>query len=362
MAFTRITHNTARDGNTYRVTAESTHCTVDGQLTPLAEAVAVTRDGKTGQYRVSCGKEWITLTPEVRKVDSLVKAVVEAGRFGDVIREYDDDVRYLVAHSSGVTKGQNGWKFDGVADANVGMFFGDWEAKWPGKTTIADGMVSLDTRGLTGELNLDPDTYLLSNAQRMEGLDYVEGWDNAAGDSAAAGGTYRGGDAPWVGINRQTGPPIKYTCTRGIIRFDLSAVSGTIAAAQLRLTAEVATHITDRTLHVFRIDDYTSLTAAQTWDLYDAPATVQLGTKALTGVSGGSPGTEFVTDLTPGDIDITATSSMMLRHDIDVNAGPGDTPTSITLRPYGYNDADALKPALLLTMVSGGRMLRGIGG
>ena len=356
MTFTQISHNTARDGNTYRVTAGSTHCTVGGKLTPLAEAVAVTRDDKTGQYVVSCGKEWITLTPEVRKVDSLVKAVVEAGRFGDVIREYDDDVRYLVAHSSGVTKGQNGWKFDGVADANVGMFFGDWEAKWPGKTTIADGMVSLDTRGLTGELNLDPETYPASAANRFA-IGAAVTWAVASG--AASGLTVNmAGDAFWFMADARD----PYVIERSRGTFDVSAINGTVLSVVLRLTSTtVWTPVSGYTLQIYKATgNYSALTNDQSWDDFRNVGNQLLKEQDISAVAAEET---FTLELDKAIIDVAGESAVYLygmsSWDFDQSI-----PNSLRsqMRTEGTGAATDKRPALIVTMVSGGRMLRGIGG
>ena len=84
------------------------------------------------------------------------KTFNDGGRFGHEVNAkfVDDDIDYdVVCHGGFKFVPGVGWL---LGDTGVGIHMADWYEHHPGRVTLADNSASLNTRGLTGKINLDP--------------------------------------------------------------------------------------------------------------------------------------------------------------------------------------------------------------
>jgi len=328
-----VNATTERFGRTLRIHSAPKFCTHNGILQPIEGLLSVMRDAKTAAYRVQCGDEWITMTPQVRKGE-LVEAVVRMRRFGDVLRAdsgYDDVIGYTVAHSPNVQLVENGWQFQNVPDVKLGVFFDDWQAKWPGKTTIQADSASLDMRGITpdadGRINLDP----LTISATVQGSFYSSGhadWDLATGVQVAA--AIASGTLVWCAGQVQT--PGDFQCGRGFMNFGgTAAVCGKILVARLRFTAATAIGWTAAATSDYVIGKMTSwpVTGLLRFNLAIDPSTAEVGRRDLNDPLV-SPETAFSVALDRGTVVPGAETyfAVMSNWDADNAAGAGDDPTT----------------------------------
>ena len=232
-----INPTTEREGRRYRIYSAPKYCTLGGLLRPIEDVLNVSRDSKTGEYRVSCGDEWITLRPQMTK-GVRVDSVVSPWRFGDVLQAesgYEDVIGYDVAHSPSVSVAADGWKFGNVTDVALGAFFGDWETKWPGKVMWKPDSVSLDTRAIEpvdGLIDLDPVTVSATNAGSYYSSNHAT-WAAAIGDQVAV--TTSSDTA--VQCKGQVETVGYFLCLRGFLKFEETAdIGGKLLADEFPAT------------------------------------------------------------------------------------------------------------------------------
>ncbi|HUU59215.1 MAG TPA: hypothetical protein VMZ50_06710, partial [Phycisphaerae bacterium] len=162
MAFLPESSNAAREGRRVRLYAAPRWIRLDGETwRAIEEVVSICRDASTGQYRVTCGEDWITWTPRNRPAGLLKEAVVRERRFGDVLNAgqlVDLTLEYDVRFSGGVEVAVAGWRFANVHDAEVGLFVHDLIGRFGvGRVSVLPGSVAIDVSAALGsEVNLDP--------------------------------------------------------------------------------------------------------------------------------------------------------------------------------------------------------------
>lgn len=150
------------DGRT-RCYAAPAFVRLGGTWRAIDDVLSVTRD--RGTYRVQVGDDWIAFAPRVRPAGQLRRSIVGKRRFGDVIdaTAKPDTAEYDVSYSRGVERIAAGWRFTGIADADLGVFLTDWLTRFgAARVVIADDRATLDLTDVQadrrGEINLDPAT------------------------------------------------------------------------------------------------------------------------------------------------------------------------------------------------------------
>ena len=338
--------SSSSDGSRVRVYSGPKWVRPDGKTwQPIEQVVRTSRDPATGVYRVTCGDDWITFTPHLRPAGLFKRAVVASRHFGDILDGVKVAaqalvVEYAVAFSKGVKLVADGWQFEAVRDVPLGVFLGDLRGRFPQAVACPTSeLVRIDLTGVKpdelGEINLDPTVTATANTGRLQNA-AIASW--AARDTPATIAAYANDQ---IRTRAQLVAANNYSCYRGFLDFDLTALSGIFTAATLTMWVASVSG-TDTIDYFSTIPDYTAggLTAAD-W----VPASY--AAQGLKDFAGYITGDQYIHALTnPGQILTGAHACLCVRQNLDVT---GDAPVGTSyISIYGPNEA-AKEPYLELT-------------
>ena len=223
-----INATTERRPQGYRVHCQPEFVRLGGAWRLIDQVVGVRLVGQS--YVVSAGDEWIELRPRWPHEANFKRAVI--GRhFGDVFDARKPGRRqlgYTVLYSAGVRPTQLGWRFGHLEGEPLGVSVADLAQRFGERVQLDADALEIDLAGLegdqAGEINLDPTIYLASYYEFYQSALYNQ-W--AAVRSAATGVQVAGSQV------QATRAQSIITVMRLALRFDTSAVAGTVTACIL---------------------------------------------------------------------------------------------------------------------------------
>ena len=225
-----LTDKLARmDDGKWRVHCAPTFCRLaGGPWLPIESVVSIKR--VDGAYIVAAGDEWIRFAPRVRLAGQLVRAVVTPFHFGDVLdaKAKPDAAQYDVTFSKAVEPVKDGWQFKHITGTELGVFLHDWRERFGADAVkLTSNAAEVDLTAAVadefGHINLDPTIYLASYYEFY----YSAPWYAWATIRSGATGTQIAGSE--IQATRPSATTVKRLC----LRFDTSAVAGTVTACIL---------------------------------------------------------------------------------------------------------------------------------
>lgn len=367
MAFTQISPNTSRDGDKLIITAGATHCRIADAWRLIDEVLSV--DCVAGVFTVRVeGVGSMTWRPRVKHPDAFVDRVVGKDHFGDFVNadKIDDDIFYDVDYDCDVDILPEGYVF--TECPQLGLLLRELLNEFPGRVTVAPHEVKIDTRGLTGILNLDPETqHDPSAVDRFAVFGQPSGdWNTATGPASGLtglpGNLAKANNFMWHLADNAGNIAIE----RSRATFDVSAITDPVSAVDLRLTSQGSfwTPAAGMTIQAYqKTVDYSGLSNNDGWDDFLAAAgNTEIGSKDISEVP---ISTEFRITLNDAVLDISGNSTVYIytMTNWDFSRSIPNSLNSST-RTEGLAAAEAVRPALMVTLatfpnVGGHRFYRG---
>jgi len=257
------------DGRSIRCYAGQKYFQHGGRWRPVAD-ISVTESG--GQFSIVIDDEFAMFGARKRNRGALIRTENANGRFGHFVNAeaVEDDIDYDVTYSDGFQFVPGvGWL---LGDTGVGIHMADWFQNHPGRVTLEPTRARLDTRGYTGEINLDPmttstpDFTLAKRGQIAQSGDPVAAWTLLTG--GFVGPTYSNRSQFYA-------PPLLsggvYYLSRGFAEFSDNILPDTEYSASLSLYSARSTDDSNSipwqmyqcaALTGVHVDDYNLLTGA----------------------------------------------------------------------------------------------------